>query len=186
MARKLIRKYIPKPHQIQNNRWLAFFGKYIANPNLWHLHRRSVAKAFSIGLFITFIPLPGHTLLAALSAILFRANLPLSIALSWFVNPLTIIPFFGLAYSIGAYLMGIPLSDFHFEWSLIKSIWPPLCLGCLICGITLAMIGNIGIRLYWRYIVVKAWKLRQLKQNLLTTALDLPLNTPADPFDSQA
>ena len=62
MARKLIRKYIPKPHQIQNNRWLAFFGKYIANPNLWHLHRRSVAKAFSIGLFITFIPLPGHIL----------------------------------------------------------------------------------------------------------------------------
>lgn len=164
MARKFLRKYLPHPNKIRNNRWLAFFGNYLVNPCLWHLHRRSVAKAFSIGLFITYIPAPGHSLFAALCAILLRANLPVSIALSWLVNPLTLVPLFGFAYTLGASLLGIPLSDFHFEWNLIKTIWPPLALGCFICGTTLAIAGNLGIRLYWRYSVAKAWKNRRLRR----------------------
>lgn len=182
MARKLLRKYLPDHDKIRNNRWLAFFGDYLANPNLWLLHRRSVAKAFSIGLFITYIPAPGHSVLAALCAIALRANLPISIALSWLVNPLTFVPLFGFAYTIGASLLGIPLSHFHFEWSLIKTIWPPLALGCFICGATLAITGNLGIRLYWRYSVIKAWKNRRLQRRL--TSPSLPQEQSSDPFDA--
>ena len=34
------------------------FGKLIYNPNLWHFNRHSVAKAFSVGLFFAWIPVP--------------------------------------------------------------------------------------------------------------------------------
>lgn len=160
MARKLLKSYLPDPHKLQNSPWLRIFGRYLTDPKLWRLHRRSVATAFSIGLFVTYIPIPGHMIMAVLSAIMLRANLPVAIALSWVVNPVTVLPMFGFAYSLGAYLLGIPLSDLHFEWSVLKDIWMPLFLGCFICGSTLAITGNLGIRFYWRYSVAKAWKNR--------------------------
>lgn len=170
MLKKFLQSYLPDPKKLQKSPWLKIFGKAVSSPYLWHFHRRTVATAFSIGLFVTYIPAPGHTLLAALLAITLKANLPISIALSWIVNPVTLIPMFGFAYSIGAYLLGIPFSDLHFEWVVLKEIWPPLLLGCLICGSTLAITSNLGIRLYWRYSVSKAWKNRKInrKARLIT------------------
>lgn len=164
--RKRLKAYLPTPSHFQNNRYLRVFERYLSNPNLWHFHRRSVATAASIGLFITYLPIPGHTFLAALLAISMRANLAVSIVLSWFVNPVTFVPLFGLAYSIGAWLMGIPFADFHFEWQLLRTIWPPLLLGCLICATALAIAGNLGVRLFWRYSVAKAWKNRHQRRKI--------------------
>jgi len=172
VARKRLQAFMPSPEALQNSRWLRVFGRALTDPNLWHLHRRSVAKAFSIGLFIAYLPIPGHMLVAALASILLRANLPISISLVWVVNPITMIPMFGFAYSIGAYLMGSPLSDLHFEWALLKHVWPPLLLGSFICGTLLAIAGNLGIRLYWRYSVAKAWKSRAASRQIRTDSPD--------------
>jgi uncharacterized protein (DUF2062 family) len=47
-----------------------------------------------VGLFCAFIPVPFQMLLAAPSAIIFSANLPVSIALVWITNPITMPPIF--------------------------------------------------------------------------------------------
>lgn len=169
MAKKRLKAFMPNQEAIQSSRWLRLFGRALTEPNLWHLHRRSVATAFSIGLFVAFIPAPGHMILAGLISILLRANLPIAVALVWIVNPLTMIPLFGFAYSIGAFLLGVPLSDLHFEWAALRYIWTPLLLGCFICGTVLSIAGNVGIRFYWRYSVAKAWKNRALQRALKET-----------------
>ena len=45
-------------------------------------------------------------LLAALIAIWLKVNLPLSVALVWVSNPITMGPMFYFAYKLGALLMG--------------------------------------------------------------------------------
>ncbi len=167
MAKHFIKRYLPDPQKIQNNKFLRIFGKLLHSPNLWHLNRQSVATAFSIGLFITFIPFPGHMPMAALMAILFRANLPISVALVWVVNPLTIIPMFGFAYTLGAFLLGIALQDLDFKsLTVFLEIWQPMLLGCLLCGTFLATASNVLVRLLWRYSVVKNWRKRQLRRSV--------------------
>jgi len=76
MAKKFIKRYLPDPKKIRNNKNLKIFGKLINDPNLWHLNRYSVSAAFSVGLFIAFVPVPFQMALAAAIAILVRSNLP--------------------------------------------------------------------------------------------------------------
>ena len=88
MPRKLIKRYLPDPENIKSNRFLKVFGKVIHDPQLWHLTRYSVGHAFLVGLFCAFVPVPFQMLLAAGGAIIFRANIAISVALVWITNPL--------------------------------------------------------------------------------------------------
>jgi uncharacterized protein (DUF2062 family) len=47
-------------------------------------------------------------LLAALAAVLLRCNLPLSVALVWLTNPLTVPAIFFIAYQVGALIIDVP------------------------------------------------------------------------------
>ncbi|WP_159217560.1 DUF2062 domain-containing protein, partial [Klebsiella pneumoniae] len=78
------------------------------NPNLWCLNRRSAAGAFAVGLFMAFVPLPSQMIMAAGLAIVLGVNLPLSIALVWITNPITMPVIFYFTYKLGAWLMGTP------------------------------------------------------------------------------
>jgi uncharacterized protein (DUF2062 family) len=170
MAKKFFKKWLPDSQKIRDSKYLRILGPLSHNPNLWHLNRYSVATAFSIGFFCAWIPLPMHMLLAALLAVLFRANLPLAVSLVWVVNPITMVPLFFFAYELGAKLLGIPIQHFHFEMSfewLLESMHiyaEPLGLGCLVLGTLNALLGNIFVRVVWRHQVVKHWKQRQLKR----------------------
>ncbi|MGD9591168.1 MAG: DUF2062 domain-containing protein [Candidatus Berkiella sp.] len=167
MAKNLIKRYMPSPEKIHANKFLRIFGKLLHNSNLWHLNRNSVATAVSIGLFITYIPFPGHMPLAALAAILLRANLPISVALVWVVNPLTMIPMFGFAYGVGAALLGVTLQDLNFStFAVLQEVWQPFLLGCLLCGGFLSVAGNVIVRLFWRYSVIRNWRARQTRRNV--------------------
>ena len=89
MPKKIIKRMMPDHQTIKENKYLKIFGNLLHNANLWHLNRHSVAKAFAVGLFFAFIPVPFQMVLAAGLAIIVHANLPLSIALVWITNPLT-------------------------------------------------------------------------------------------------
>ena len=105
MPKKLIKRYMPDHNTIKNNKYLQIFGDLLHNPNLWHLNRRSVAKAFAVGLFFAFVPVPFQMVLAAGFAIIVHANLPLSVALVWITNPLSIPAIFYACYVVGTWLM---------------------------------------------------------------------------------
>jgi uncharacterized protein len=181
MAKKLIKRFLPDPKTIQNSKYMKIFGNLLNNPNLWLLNRSGFAKACSIGLFVTYFPLPGHMIFAAFLAILLRANLPISLALVWVVNPLTMLPMYAFAFSIGATILDISMQDLHFNsLAIFKEMWQPFVIGCLICGTVLSIAGYIGARLLWRFFVIRSWLQRQRKRADANSILPAPI-PPYDP-----
>jgi len=159
---------MPDHHSIKTNKYLQIFGNLLHNANLWHLNRRSVAKAFAVGLFFAFIPVPLQMVLAAGIAILVNANLSLSIALVWITNPLTMPAIFYICYLVGAWLLNTETQEFTFEanWQWVvdslSTIGPAFLLGCIVCAILFAIIGFIGINTLWRFSVAKEWNKRKI------------------------
>lgn len=171
MARNLLKRFIPSPSAIKSNPALHFLGDLLHDPNLFHLNRHSVSVAFFWGTFIAFaFPLPGQMAVAALAALYFRCNLPISVALVWITNPFTIPFFFFLAYKIGCVILGLPEETFKLEltWSWvireIERLAPPFLLGTVLLGLVLGSFGYLGMQAYWRWHVNHAWKKRQKKR----------------------
>ena len=109
-------------------------------------------------------------IVAAIAAVRFKVNLPISVPLVWISNPVTMPALFYFAYLVGATAMnttphevGFELS---FEWLLngLLEIWQPFLLGCLILGTTSAIAGNAIIRIIWRLRVIKALEQRRLNR----------------------
>lgn len=152
---------------IRSHKHLRCFGTLLHKPSLWHLNRRSVATAFAVGLFFAFVPVPFQMVLAAGGAIIFNGNLPISVAMVWLTNPLTMPPIFYVAYLLGAWLLDVPSGNFNFdnlslEWlfSGLASIWQPFLLGCLVMGVASAVIGYVGMHLAWKAMVLSRWRRR--------------------------
>ena len=163
--KKHLKKWLPQPDKLRQFKSLQIFGNALYHPNLWHLNRRSVPRAFSVGCFCAFVPMPFQMVLSAAIALLVRSNLPLSIALVWISNPLTIPPLFYFTYRIGSWAMGIPPKAMQFQasWDWLSQqlcqIWQPLLLGCAICAISTAILSNVVIRLLWRF-----WLIRDVRR----------------------
>jgi len=157
---------MPDHKKIRDNRYLKVFGKYLHNPALWHLNRRSVARAFGIGLFFAWVPVPFQMVLAAGGAIALRANIAVSVALVWLTNPFTMPPLFYAAYKVGSFILGEPVQHFEMEPTLewlqyeMLRIWQPFLLGCFVAGVVSSIAGFVGIQLAWRHAVLKRLRRR--------------------------
>lgn len=173
VPKRFIKRYLPDHHKIREHKHLRFFGQLLHDPNLWHLNRRSVPGAFSVGLFCAFVPVPFQMILGAAGAIIWRVNLPISVGLVWLTNPITMPPVFYFAYKLGTWILGASLhKDVTFELSVdwimgeLTVIWQPFLLGCFLLGATSAFLGNMTVRLLWRLHVVRYIKRkRQLRQD---------------------
>lgn len=169
MLKKIIKKFLPKHDVIRNQKALSVFGNLLYDPNLWCLNRRSASGAFAVGLFMAFIPLPSQMILAAGLAIFFRVNLPLSVALVWITNPITMPIIFYSTYLVGCFLLNSPQHHFEFElsWTFLleqmHQIGPPLLLGSVVVGIGFSLLGYYGVRAIWRYSVVRSWQERRFR-----------------------
>lgn len=167
MARKFFRRFTPSRETINKHRSLRLFRHWLEDPNLWHLNRYSVSSAVFIGLLVAFIPLPVHLITVATIAIWWRANLPISLAVTWLSNPITMPAQFFMAYKVGAFLLEQPPLNLQFElsWQWLNSeflhIWQPLLLGCLVCGLLVAFLGAGLVRVAWRMHVIARWRARQ-------------------------
>lgn len=170
MPKKLIKRLMPDHQTIKTNKYLQIFGNLLHNANLWHFNRRSVSKAFAIGFFFAFIPIPLQMVLAAGLAIIVHANLPLSVALVWITNPLTMPAIFYFCYLVGTLIIGAPTDEFVFnanwQWVVdsISTIGPAFIIGCGVMASICSIIGYITINSAWRFSVAKEWKKRQKKR----------------------
>lgn len=149
---KFLRRYLPQQGQFGNNTLLHVFGDRLHDQHLWHLNRHSVSGAIALGLFCAYLPMPMHMLLAALGAIVFRVNLPISVALVWISNPLTWVPIYGPAYLLGAKLLGETptlLQDMTVQKLAhhLAALW----LGCLIIGTLVSAVGYVLVRGLWHF-----------------------------------
>lgn len=167
MPRRLFKRYLPDPQSLKRNPSLRFLGARIHDPNLWHLNRHSVARAAAIGLFWAIIPMPLQMLPASLCALFLRANLPLSIALVWLTNPLTMPPVVYASYKLGAWTLGSPALQWpeqvNMAWlgQLLENHWQPLLLGSLLLACLLSLLGYLLVHGYWLWWVRRNWRRRQ-------------------------
>ena len=169
MLKKFINRYIPKHDEIRKQKALAVFGKFLYDPNLWCLNRRSASGAFAVGFFMAFVPLPSQMIMAAGLAILFSVNLPLSVALVWITNPITMPIIFYGTYKLGTYILNTEEHDFQFEltWDFLfhqmGQIAPPFLIGCLIFSVFFSLLGYFSVQAMWRYSVARSWKKRRFR-----------------------
>src|SRR5690349_21785329 len=136
MPRRLLKRILPDRHSVAKRWFMRPFATLVHDPACWTIHRRSVARAVAIGLFVCFIPLPIHLILTPLVAIALRANLPVALLTVLPVNVFTVVPIYFSAYWVGAHLINAPLIPFHFaltwHWAetQLAFVWEPLLLGC--------------------------------------------------------
>lgn len=162
---------MPAPETLRDHKNLRLFARWLGEPNLWQLNRRSAAGAFAVGLCIAWVPVPFQMVLAAGIAILMRVNLPISVALVWVTNPLTMPPMFYFAYYVGVHLLGMPPVDFEmsftWEWlrSVMSTIGGPFLLGCAVLAVCSSSGGYLVIRLLWRYSIIRKMAHRRQRTN---------------------
>jgi uncharacterized protein (DUF2062 family) len=162
MPKRLFRKYLPSPEKIRHSKSLSFLGALLTDPNLWHINRHSLAGAAFIGIFSAFLPIPMQMGVAAILAVRFKCNLPLSVVLVWITNPLTMAPVFYFTYRVGAWLLGEPghmPEHVTFAWLFEQLV--PLWLGSLLTGLILAATAWGMVKLVWRLSVVRKWQQRR-------------------------
>jgi uncharacterized protein (DUF2062 family) len=177
--RNLFRKLLPSYDTVKSHRWLKPFGNWLHHPNLWHLHRRSVAGGVAVGLFCGLIPGPLQMISAALLAVLLRVNLPVAAFTTLYTNPFTILPLYLVAYELGALISGVhrgeparhlALPEMHWQnwpselWAWMQMLGKPLLIGLPLLALILAIIGYFVVRLVWRVGVVLRWRARKRRR----------------------
>lgn len=179
--RKLIRSYLPDSDSLRRNRWLAPFADSLGHPRLWRLNRHSCAGGVAVGLFSGLIPGPLQMLGAALLSVLLRVNLPLAMLVTFYTNPLTIVPLYAMAWAYGRAVMPllgmtlpagarfsapqIPDDAGFADWMDALVTWfmalgEPLLIGLPLLALTLAAIGYVTVLGLWRWHLVRAWQRR--------------------------
>lgn len=67
-------------------------------------------------------------------------------------------------------MLGITPDHFAFQLSVdwlqqeLSQIWKPLLLGCLVSGTLSALVGNLAVRLVWRWHIWEHLKQRKARQ----------------------
>ena len=170
MPRKLFKRYIPPPQSVKANPNLRFLGPLLEDPNLFHLNRYSVSMAFLIGVFLAFFPLPGQMIMAGFIAFWVRCNLPLTVALVWITNPITIPFIFFATYKLGSWLLETPPivmeGDISLKWinEEFSRLWKPLLIGSLCAGSFFSLLSYFSARYLWKVYVIYQWNHRKQKR----------------------
>lgn len=139
----------------------AIVEKMLNDPDLWQLERRTVAGGVAVGLFVSWLPMPLQTLLAICLSAVMRVHVPVSMAMVWFTNPLTIVPLLYAAWFVGSAFMPSAAVAAHVTdtaqqagfYGLLDTFmmaWPVLLLGCLMCACITSATGFLLVHLCWR------------------------------------
>lgn len=174
--RKFFRKWMPRQESVSSNPWLKPFSRWLHHPNLWHLHRRSVAGGVAIGLFCGLIPGPLQMISAALLAVMLRVNLPIALFATLYTNPFTILPLYALAYELGSWVSGthnaalLTMPELHWHswlnelWLWLEMLGKPILIGLPLLAILLGVVGYFAVRVVWRVVVVLRWRARKQRR----------------------
>jgi uncharacterized protein (DUF2062 family) len=172
--RRLLRP-LPRRANIRRYPVIKWFADHAARrPELWSFKRQPVMRAIYVGSVLSLLPLYGvQFALAAVAALLLRANLTITVALQMLTNPFTIVPVYGFTGWLGATLMRafgigaeLPTPMFYAQALLI---------GGVVAGVGLGILCDLG----WRF---AAWEARVFKARLARLrAAHAPPPTPDDP-----
>jgi len=152
LPRKKLKKILPTHEKIKEQKFLKIFGSFIHKKEIWSLSRKKVVAGVLIGIFVACLPMPLQMILASSLAIFFNANLPISFALIFISNPITMPPLFYLEYQIGNLLIKPEnIVEFNFDsmydnfGEIALSLWS----GAIILGIFSSVVCAILVNFLW-------------------------------------
>lgn len=132
-------------------RRFGFFRQFKLNLiklNRLRVQPDEIARGMALGLFIGMTPTFGiQMFLALVFAFILRQNKIAAVIGVWNTNPITAPFIYGLEYEIGRVLLGMPhpATQIEFTFEAMKELgWQlasPLCLGSLILGIPVTIVG---------------------------------------------
>jgi len=169
MPRRFFRRV--SGHYLRKERpwYLRPFDALFAHPTFLSVSRRSIAGAVWVGLFIGLLPLPGQTIMAVLTALLLRVNVPVAAITPLITNPLTMGPIFYWEYNLGRLILDIPPRHFAIDlsWDWVTSgflaVWKPLLLGSFISATIVASISYVSVSVAWRLIIAARYRSRHIR-----------------------
>lgn len=166
--KKHFKRITPNKATLQKHKLLKPIAHLLGNPRIWHFNRKAIALGVAIGFFFGSLPIAGQMLLAAIVAVMWRANMPVAVAATWISNPVTMPFFYTANYYFGAWLLrqpSIKVSDI--DWTLEGllelggEILVPLYLGSVVVGLVLFTLAILSIRVMWRVHIVSHLKVRK-------------------------
>lgn len=164
MPRKKLKKILPTHEKIKKQKILKIFGKVIHKREIWSLSRKKILAGVFIGVFVSCLPMPLQTVLAVFLAIIFNANLPISFALVFISNPITMPFIFYIEYEIGNLLLGSHNNiEFNFEsmYENFDKIAVSMYFGSVVLGIFSAILSVLLVNVLWIKTVRKNRKKRK-------------------------
>ncbi|MCZ7563499.1 MAG: DUF2062 domain-containing protein [Burkholderiales bacterium] len=171
--RKFLRRVLPDHAAIRRQRLLGPLRRVLGDARLWHVNRRGIALGAAAGVFFGFLIPVAQIPFAAVCAVLLRANLPAAVLATLVTNPFTFAPIYILAYKLGAFVLGAPVTGVEEQAAAaaaealpgplagLASLGKPLVLGLAIfagAGATLAYAGTL---LVWRLTAIAALRRRR-------------------------
>jgi uncharacterized protein (DUF2062 family) len=179
-VRNFFNKLLADGEALRSHRVVKLLGAWVQHPSLWHFNRRSVPAAVAIGLFAGLIPGPLQMLTALLIAAPLKKNVPVALLVTFYTNPLTILPLYVVAFEYGNLLLGrthglAAIEPFEMDWSdwlgslrefgeWCLTLGKPLGIGLVALALTLAAVGYVATRLAWRMYLVGAWRARKRRR----------------------
>jgi uncharacterized protein (DUF2062 family) len=121
------------------------------------VNRRSVTGALAIGVFVSMLPVPGHTPIAVVVALFAGVNLGIAALAAWVNTPLTLIPVFYFEYRLGALLLGLSPQKWPetVSWDWVQAqpsqLWKPLFLGAFVVATVAAALAHVAVNGIWRW-----------------------------------
>lgn len=167
--RKQINRWLPGREALRRKRALRWLGPLLERPWLWRLNRHSVAAGAGIGVFFGFLVPVLQIALAAVFAVLLRANLPVAAASTLVSNPLTYAPIFVGAYRLGNTILGEPAYEAQAAaigaeveqadvrdalkpswWQRFADVGKPLMLGLMVFAVAGGLSAYALVLVLWR------------------------------------
>ena len=170
-----IRAMLPSREELEGNRLLRPVAHLLLRPALWRFTRRSVPRAIGLGLLVgIFVMIPFvQPLSAALLAIPFRANVPLTAGTTLLSNPVTTpliviaslwiaSALFGMETDPGSVMRMIHAGATLADWKhwLLSSAAPGLLLGLVVLSVSFGIVGYALATVGWRIWIGHKWHAR--------------------------
>lgn len=182
-----LKRLLPKPETIANNRWLRWLGPSLMHPRLWHMSRRGVATGAAIGVFFAFITPIAQIPLSAAVSVALRANIPTAIVATLVNTPPTFGPVYYAAWVVGSLVTGEKAKDGNKpsllggesapieagkeeltgwrKWMVkIAQIGKPLLIGTVIFSVVFSALAYILVNGVWH------WRVKTKRKRRLNTS----------------
>jgi len=72
-----------------------------------------------------------------------------------------------VAYEVGAWMLGVGEVPFDMQLSMdwllngMLLIWKPFLVGCVSFAVLSAVLGYVGVHVFWRWAVLRRWRERK-------------------------